>query len=152
ESTTETRQPSGANDTGPRVGYGKPPLQNRFQKGRSGNPRGKRKGTQSLLTVFKKVVSEKVKVQVAGEERRMTRAEYVLRTNYMAVWRRNPNAMSNMLQVAELAGRLVDVEQLKRAGVPIARSQSLSTDEFELLFGNAVPTARRPDDTNGPKP
>ncbi len=30
------------------VGYGKPPVENRFQKGQSGNPGGRRRGTKTL--------------------------------------------------------------------------------------------------------
>ena len=37
------------------VGYGKPPVHTRFQKGESGNPRGKKKGEKGLKAVVKGV-------------------------------------------------------------------------------------------------
>src|SRR5438132_13898812 len=49
------------------VGYRKPPRQHQFKKGQSGNKRGRRKGTQNMLGVFKKIADEKVKVRIAGE-------------------------------------------------------------------------------------
>lgn len=137
-------------EAAPQVGYGRPPRQHRWKKGQSGNPRGRRKG-KHLLTVFKQVVMKKVTVPVAGEPRRMTIAEYVLRTNYDAALRRNQKAMANMLLVAEVAGHLVNAEDLKRIGVPIAQSQALATDEFEAMFGSAVPNNNKRAGTPGPK-
>jgi hypothetical protein len=45
------------------VGYGKPPKANKFRKGRTGNPRGKKRGEENLISVFKRIVSRRVKVK-----------------------------------------------------------------------------------------
>jgi hypothetical protein len=45
-----------------KVGYGKPPKANQFRKGRTGNPRGKRRGEETISSVFKRVVSRRVKI------------------------------------------------------------------------------------------
>src|SRR5438552_4485055 len=66
------------------VGYRKPPQQHQFKKGQSGNKRGRRKGTQNMLGVFKKIADEKVKVRIAGESRVMTLAQYVILANFYA--------------------------------------------------------------------
>jgi hypothetical protein len=34
------------------VGYGKPPPHTRFQKGQSGNPKGRSKGTKNFAAIF----------------------------------------------------------------------------------------------------
>ena len=143
--STNSKQVAGNGKTAAgddKVGYRSPPRRHQFKKGQSGNRRGRSKGSRNLLTVFKQVVMEKVKVRIAGEVRKMTMAEYVLRANYMAALKRNQKALGNILMLAQVAGHLVDQDDLKRMGVPIAQSQSLTTDEFETLFGNALPSAK----------
>ena len=126
-------------------GHSEGSRRHRFPKGRSGNPRGRRKGSRNLLGVFKEVVTKKIKVPVGGRPRRMTMAEYVFRMNYQAALQKNQKAMGNILMLAQVAGHLVNQEDLKRIGVPIGQSQSLTLDEFEDLFGGPSETTQDSD-------
>ena len=137
----QTRHSSSADDEvgGDRRGHADGSRRHRFRKGQTGNPRGKRKGTQNLLTVFKQVVRKKVKVTLAGELSKMTIADYVLRANCDAALKGNQKAINNMLLVAEVAGHLLSAEDRERIGAPITQSQALATEDFEALFGSPVP-------------
>ena len=41
------------------VGYGKPPIETRFQKGQSGNPEGRPRSTKKLVTLLAEVLSQR---------------------------------------------------------------------------------------------
>jgi Family of unknown function (DUF5681) len=41
------------------IGYGKPPVETRFQKGQSGNPGGRRRGTKSLPALLSEALSRR---------------------------------------------------------------------------------------------
>jgi hypothetical protein len=54
------------------VGYGRPPKHSRFPKGRSGNPKGPRKGSRALKTDLDEALRATLTINVAGKKRRGT--------------------------------------------------------------------------------
>ena len=62
---------NGTND----VGYGKPPQNFRFKKGRSGNPRGRPKGALNMATVLARTLREKVVIDENGKRKTVTKLE-----------------------------------------------------------------------------
>jgi hypothetical protein len=60
------------------IGRGKPPLHAGFQKGRSGNPRGRPPGAKSLAILLAEALNQPVAVAENGRRRRMTKREVVV--------------------------------------------------------------------------
>lgn len=54
-------------DDGNDGGYGKPPKKYQFQKGQSGNPKGRKKGTRGLKTDLHKAISTKQTIKINGK-------------------------------------------------------------------------------------
>jgi len=57
------------------VGYGKPPAATQFQKGQSGNPSGRPKGSKNLATIVRQAANERVTIVVKGQQRSITKLE-----------------------------------------------------------------------------
>jgi hypothetical protein len=50
-----------------KVGYRRPPKASRFQKGQSGNPKGRPKGTRNFKTDFLEVINQRILVREPGK-------------------------------------------------------------------------------------
>ena len=56
----------GSKDADYEVGYGRPPRHTRFQKGRSGNPSGRPRGSKSSATLIRQALLARVEVRENG--------------------------------------------------------------------------------------
>ena len=65
-------------DSNYEVGFGKPPKHSRFVKGRSGNSKGRPKGSKNLATIFEKVGRERITVTENGRSRKLTKKEAIV--------------------------------------------------------------------------
>jgi len=63
------RKPPDAPDDA--VGYGRPPRASQFKPGKSGNPKGRPKGSKSVRTLVEDVANLKVNVREGGRDRKV---------------------------------------------------------------------------------
>jgi Family of unknown function (DUF5681) len=106
------------------VGYGRPPKATRFAPGRSGNPRGRPKGSRSVGAILKGIMSQKVTVTEGGRMRRLSRLEVMLLRLANDAARGDPRAMKLALELNDRYG------QPTEGGV---QSEELSADDREIL-------------------
>src|SRR6201987_237468 len=60
------------------VGYGKPPLHTRFQKGKSGNPRGRPRGKKNMSTLLSPALNASIVVVANGRRKKITKREAIV--------------------------------------------------------------------------
>lgn len=109
------------------VGYANPPGHTRFQKGQSGNPQGRPKGTLNLATVLERTLREKVMIKENGKRKTITKLE-------AAVKQLTNKAASGELRALQLLTALVRSaeERAIQAGAP---SSTLDEVDEKVLQG-----------------
>ncbi len=55
------------------VGYGKPPVHSRLQKGQSGNPKGRAKGSRNFTTIFAEAMMKPVVITENGQRKKISK-------------------------------------------------------------------------------
>src|SRR6516165_12712070 len=106
------------------IGYGKPPVGRRFQKGQSGNPRGpRRKDLSALLTA---ALNEPAYAMIDGRRRKITKREAIVKQMV------NESAGANLRATKMLFDMLKEVEQKVGAAAP-PEPAKLSAPDREVV-------------------
>ncbi len=108
------------------VGYGRPPSRTRFQKGRSGNPKGRPKGARNLATDLAEELGEVIEVRENGTVRRISKQRAMLKSLAAQTLKGNARATA---QLFSLAVRLLG------DGADAAEAAPLSAEEAEVMAG-----------------
>jgi hypothetical protein len=61
-----------------KVGYGIPPKDHQFTPGRSGNPKGRPKGSKNTATLLREILDQKVEVRSGNKVRKISVREAIL--------------------------------------------------------------------------
>ena len=117
------------------VGWGKPPVGNRFKKGQSGNPKGRTRGTRNLKTDLRELLQEKVVVREGERPVQISTQQALLKSTLLRALKGDARATTNILN---LMVRVLGVEET--AGDVLA---PLSKDESALLAAFERRRARR---------
>jgi len=109
------------------VGYGKPPRHAGFQKGRSGNPKGRPKGSKNLATLVAQALDEKVMVTEDGRRRRVTKRELVV-TQLV-----NKSAAADLRAIKQLTDIVQSAERRSEACAAPPEPAQLAAPDKEVI-------------------
>ena len=77
EPATSLPAPQGSSKTPYEVGYKKPPRSSRFQKGVSGNPKGRPKDSKNLSSIMEKLLDQPVAIVIDGVKKEVSGREAI---------------------------------------------------------------------------
>ena len=80
------------------VGYGKPPKEYQFPKGRSGNDAGRPKKSKSIENLIDRELSLRITVKEAGRELRLTKREAIVKRHVNAALNGNVKALEHLIR------------------------------------------------------
>ncbi len=107
------------------VGYGKPPRHSRFQKGQSGNPRGRPSRSKNLSTLLSEALDEPVIVAENGRRKKITKREAIV-TQLV-----NRSAKADLKATRILLGMLRELEN--RADPGSAETATMSEADQQII-------------------
>ena len=81
------------------VGYKRPPVHSRWQKGQSGNPRGPKKRVKSLNTIIREVMTAPISIRTGGRDQVMSRAQALVLKLVEAASKGNERALDKLLRL-----------------------------------------------------
>ncbi|MGL4677224.1 MAG: DUF5681 domain-containing protein [Brevinema sp.] len=92
-----------------KIGFKNPPKESQFQKGKSGNPKGRPKGSKNLKTILLKELESQISIQEKGRVTKVTKQEAFIK-GLIANALKNDKHASQIL-VRLMTGLLTDQEE-----------------------------------------
>lgn len=117
------------------VGYKHPPVHSRFQKGKSGNPKGRPKGSRNMQTILKTLFNTPVPVRQGEVIQYMANCEAMIRVLVADATKGDVQALATVLDLVEMAGHFDELtdEERNRQGVLVV-PERVDMEEWTLLF------------------
>jgi hypothetical protein len=126
------------------VGYRRPPEATRFTAGKSGNPKGRPKGSRTVGAVLQDIIRQKVAVTENGKTRRIPAIEVMFRRLANDAMRSDPRAMKFLLSLVD---RYADSpETALKLGEVLAEDREILAQYLQEPAGLGPAAARTPDD------
>ena len=110
------------------VGYGKPPKATQFQKGQSGNPHGRAKGTRNLKTDLSDELGERITLSEGGKPKRLSKQRALVKSLMAKAIKGDASAMRTLLN---LILKVLDVAEANESERPLTEEELTILANFE---------------------
>lgn len=120
------------------IGYRRPPSSGQFTKGKSGNPKGRPKGSKNFMTLLEKELDQPIVVNENGKRKTITRRHAVVKKIVGGALQGDQKGLLTLVEVLRKAGRFDESSQ-----------DSLLPDNYPILLENYVAQCRKNADASG---
>jgi hypothetical protein len=110
------------------IGYKKPPTKAQFRKGRSGNPKGRPKGSRNLKTDLEAELTETIQVSEGGTRKAISKQRAMLKSLTARALQGDPRAANTVLGLVQ---KLLDDEEPDRGPEELAAEDRAILDAYE---------------------
>ena len=108
-----------------KIGYGNPPKETRFAKGKSGNPKGRPKGSRNTYKLLDDILEQKITMMQEGKPIRISKKMAILLQAVNSAVKGDLKAIQNLFpHLLAVDANLEDKEQ---------KISSLKQDDMEIL-------------------
>lgn len=81
------------------VGYGKPPEDYQYKKGKSGNPKGRPRGSRNMAVLFRKGLDDKVAITEKGKQKKITVREAIVQRALIEAMKGKDKAIERIMKI-----------------------------------------------------
>ena len=126
------------------VGYRRPPKASQFMAGKSGNPKGRPKGSRTVAAVLQDIIRQKIAVTENGKTRRIPALEVMLRRLANDAMRSDPRAIKLLLSLVDRYGD--SPETARQLGDVLAEDRAILAQYLQQPAGPGPEAAWKPED------
>src|SRR4029453_4950945 len=117
------------------VGYKKPPKATQFPPGRSGNPKGRSKGTRNLKTDLTEELQERILLKEGGRPKQVSKQRAMLKSLMAKALQGDPRAAT---LIVSLVARLLDQTENDVPPPPPAAEDLAIIEAFEARIRRSI--------------
>lgn len=107
-----------------KIGYGKPPKHKRFKRGKSGNPKGRPKGSRNLKTDLEEELKRQVVIREDGKAKQVSKQRATVMSLFNKAMQGEPRAIRILFDL---------IRQLDEENATDIEAGTLSQDDLEIL-------------------
>ena len=114
------------------VGYRRPPAETQFKKGKSGNPKGRPKGSKNFMTLLEHELAQKIVVNENGRRKAITRLQAMVKRMVASAMQGDQKQLLLLFEILRRSG-----------GLEPASIEGLLPPDYETVLDNYIETQRR---------
>jgi len=121
------------------VGYGRPPVHSRFKPGKSGNPKGRPRGSRNLRTIIQDALTTKVVLRQGQGKRSISKLEGIVLRQVDDALKGDPKAALAALKMAAQVGLLEAPDRESEAAASLSAGEQEMVEEILSSSGIRKP-------------
>lgn len=109
------------------IGYKRPPKSGQFTKGKSGNSKGRPKGSNNLLTVLEQELGQSIVVNENGKKKTITRLQAMVKRMVAGALTGEQRSLLTLVEILRRTGRFEEPP-----------AENLLPDDYEAILDSYV--------------